>query len=188
MAFDDIQKYIKDKSAEEIAAIKSSSKKELAVLDKQWKVKLEDERTRLLKEIDRYAESKLAQASFKIKEKVNAKLLGAKQEQLDQVYASALEDAAKLPKAEYAKLIEGMLKSLKSEEGELLTSKERKAELEDAAKSAGCKAAVSSEAIETVGGFIFRSETIDRDFRFETIMQRVREQSLVQVYQSMFNA
>ncbi len=188
MAFDDIQQYIKDKAADEIKVIEKRSSDELAALEKEWKVRLGEEKERLLKDIERYTDSKLAQAKFKIREKVNAKLLGTKQAQLDSVYADALEEVAKLPKGEYEALLETLLSSIKDEEGELLTSKERHAELAAAAKKAGCKASISTDAIETVGGFVFQSKSIDRDFRFETIMERVREQSLIEVYQSMFNA
>ena len=110
MAIDDIKKHIQDKAQEEIAKIDAAASKDAQVLESEWKDKIKAERERLVAEIEQNAKSKLAQAKFKIRGKVNAEKLRAKQAQLDAVYEQALEAVSNLSDADYTAMLEKLLK------------------------------------------------------------------------------
>lgn len=187
MALEDIRQHIRDKAAEEVRAIEQRAGEERARAEEEWKAKIDAERERLVGDIRRSAEAKLAQAKFMIREKANAELLKTKKSQFDKVFGDALQQLSSLSADDYTAMVRTLLEDIKDEEGEFLTSGPRRGELERAVREAGCTATVSHEAIETVGGFIFRSGRIDRDYRFETLMERVREESLIEVNQILLN-
>ncbi|MBU0531015.1 MAG: hypothetical protein ABIG32_00665 [Candidatus Uhrbacteria bacterium] len=187
MAIDDIKKHIQDKAQEEIAKIDAAASKDAQALELDWKDRIGAERERLIAEINQNADSKLAQAKFKIREKINAEKLKTKQAQLDEVYERALETISKLPEADYTAMLEKLLAPLKDLEGTLHTSAKRAAELNKAAKSVGCKAKISDEDLGIAGGFVFEGEKVDLDSTFETLMNKVREESIIEVHKQLFN-
>ncbi len=187
MGLDDIKKHIQDKAEEEIAKINAAATKEAAELKSKWEEKIKLERERLMSELNRRAESKLAQAKFKIREKIKAEELKAKQAQIDRVYDLALKEVDKMPENDYITMLESLLGPIKDEEGELHTCAKRVNDLKKAAKALGCKAKVSDEDLDITGGFIFTSEKIDVDATFETLMNKVRGNSLIKVHNILFN-
>jgi len=187
MALADIQQHIKQKADEKVSSIDRDSESKLQELTKEWEEKLATERERLLEEASRMAEGKLSQAKFKIREKGNTEVLLAKQAVVDETYEKALKKIADLSDADYEKVLEKLLMDIKSAEGTLHTCKEKHASLVKAARSAGVNAKVSDDAIKTVGGFIFKGENVDIDNTFETIIERVREETLIEVNTILFN-
>ena len=188
MALEDIRQHIKEKAADEVRDIKERSATELSGLEDDWKTRIEEERKRLLGGIDRLAASALAQAKFEVREHAKAELLRSKTSQIDKVFDDALKELADLPKGEYVDVLVPMLKEIGDQDGVVLTSEDRAAELAQAMTQAGCKKAhVADERIDTVGGFVFRSKSIDRDCRFETMLKRIREDSMMQVNDLLFN-
>jgi V/A-type H+-transporting ATPase subunit E len=187
MALADIKQHIKDKAAEEVQAIEAQSQADLARLGDEWKVRLQEERDRLTKQIDRAAEAALAQAKYRIKEKAKTQLLNAKQARLDEVFDKALEKLQALPDPEYLALLKSLLTHVKDESGEIFGSPERLAVLEQAAQEVGCQAPVAADSSLKAAGFVFRSGAADRDFRFPTIMDRLREDIVIEVNQKLLS-
>lgn len=187
MAIDDIKKHIQDKAQEEIAKINAAASRDVVALKSEWEDKIKAERERLLAEMNQNADSKLAQAKFKIREKINAEKLKTKQDQLDAVYEQALENVANLSEADYTTVLEKLLAPLKDLEGQLHTSGKRSAELKKAVKSVGCKADVSDENLDIAGGFVFEGARVDLDSTFETLMNKVREETIIEIHKQLFN-
>ena len=161
MALDDIKQHIATKAQTEADKIKKESNEQIEQLQLEWQNKIEAEKKRLLSEIERKAESKLAQAKFKIREQINAEKLRTKQAQIDQVYQKALQSLTDLSDADYKKLTEKLLKSTKGIDGEVVENKDK-------------------------AGFVFRTKETDMDFTFETLIKQVREQTLVEVHHILF--
>lgn len=188
MALEDIRQHIKDKAAGEIQEIETQAEAALASLKQEWQARLDEERERLIQQIDRLADEALAQAKYRIKEKAKSQLLQAKQARLDEVFATALEQLTALPDQEYAALLERLLIQVKDEVGEIFGAPDRLYLLKQAAKKVGCQAKVSADDQLAPGGFVFRSQDADRDFRLATIMERVREEIVIEVNQKLFSA
>jgi len=188
MALADIQQHIRDKASKEAAEMEKRTEAELQDMTKAWEEKLATEKERLVQEAKRSAEAKLAQIKFKIREKVNTEELAAKQEAIDAVYTDVQEKLSKLSDADYSSLLEKLLVPVKRLDGTLVTSKDKVDVLKKAARHAGCKAHVADEHINTIGGFIFRSKTADLDSTFETLLERVREDTLIEVNNKLFGS
>ncbi len=186
MALAEIQKHIQTKADEQIAKIQAASSKQVEESKEGWEKKLVDERERVLAEINRNADSKLTQAKFKIRERINAEKLKAKQAQINEVYSKALEALSELSDSEYTELMVKLLKSLKGTEGSLSTCAKRKAELEQALSKAGLKVDIKDD-LDSVGGFIFHTEATDIDNTFETLIDQTKEQTLIDVHAKLFN-
>ncbi len=188
MAIEDIKKHIQDKAQEEIAQIEDAAKQEAQSLKQTWEDKIKAEEKRLIEAIQQNAKSKLAQVKFKIREKINAEELKAKQAQLDKVYDEALKKVADLPEDEYVSILEKLLKPIVGQEGTVHTTAKRAGALRQAAQNVGCSVEISDKDLDTVGGFIFEGVKIDLDNRFETLMKRVREETIIQTHKTLFNA
>lgn len=188
MALADIQQHIKSKADDEITKINTASEETLKALDKEWKTKLTEEKERQLAEINRGAEAKLTQAKFKIREKVNSEKLKARQTQIDQVYQGALKALGDLSDKDYTALMEKLLKPVKGTAGTLLTCEKRVKELETAAKSTGCKADLGSEMVDTAGGFVLRTADADLDYTLETLLDQIKDETLIETNSLLFNA
>tara|TARA_Y100000031_G_C8192413_1_gene372028 strand:+ start:222 stop:785 length:564 start_codon:yes stop_codon:yes gene_type:complete len=186
MALAEIQKHIQTKADEQIAKIQAASSKQVKESKVEWEKKLVDERERVLAEINRNADSKLTQAKFKIRERVNAEKLKAKQAQIDQVYNQALQSLSELSDADYTELMVKLLEGLKGTEGSLSTCTKRKAQLEDALSKAGLKAEIKDD-LQSVGGFVFHTEATDIDNTFETLIDQTKERTLIDVHSKLFN-
>lgn len=186
MALTDIQKSIRDKAKAEVDAIANRSTEELDRVRKEWDDLIGSERERLLKSMTGRAEAKLSQAKFKINERVNSEVLKAKQTQLDKVFDTLKDDLAGMENKAYETILTKLLAPLKGKEGTLSTSADKTKSLEAAAKKAGVKAKIDKEPIETIGGFIFHGEEVDLDSTFETILEKLREESLIEVHQVLF--
>jgi len=162
MSVEDIKQHIADKAQAEAKQINEGSNKQIEALQLEWQQKIENERQRLLNEIERHASSKLAQAKFKIREQINAKKMKAKQDQLDESYDKALKALTDLSDSEYQKLVNKLMESTKGFEGDLIDNEKK-------------------------SGFVFRTKQADLDYTFPTLLKQVREQTLVQVNDILFS-
>jgi len=187
MALTDIQKSIRGHAKAEVEAIAKRSDEELANVRKEWDDLIASERERLLKSMTQRAEAKLSQAKFKISEKVNSEVLKAKQTQLDKVFDTLKDDLAGMDNKAYESMLVKLLAPLKGEAGTLATSADKAKSLETAAKKAGVKAKIEKEPIETIGGFIFKGDEVDLDSTFETVIEKIRDESLIEVHRVLFN-
>jgi len=162
MSVEDIKKHIADKAQAEAKQINEGSNKQIEALQLEWQEKIENERQRLLSEIERRASSKLAQAKFKIREQINSKKMKAKQDQLDESYEKALRSLIELSDSEYEKLVNKLRESTKDLEGQIIEK-------------------------DSNAGFIFQTKEADLDYTFPTLLKQVREQTLVQVNDILFS-
>ncbi|MFH1142896.1 MAG: hypothetical protein ABIH67_00565 [Candidatus Uhrbacteria bacterium] len=162
MSVEDIKQHIADKALTEANKIRNESNIQVEALQLEWQKKIEDERQRLVSEIEHQASSRLAQAKFKIREQVNSKKMTAKQDQLDECYEKALQSLAELSDSEYQKLVKRLKESTKGLEGKIIEK-------------------------ENNGGFVFQTEEADLDFTFSTLLKQVRQQTLVEVNDILFN-
>jgi vacuolar-type H+-ATPase subunit E/Vma4 len=186
MALNEIINHIQTKVDEEVAKIDARSTKDVAERKGEWEKRLVDERDRILTEINRNADTKLTQAKFKIRERVNAEKLKTKQAQLDSVYEKSLHELSELGDAEYTELMAKLLESLKGQSGKISTCAKRAKALEQALSQVGLDCQVSDN-LDCVGGFVFHSDQVDLDNRFETIMDQVRQETLIEVHQTLFS-
>ena len=186
MALNEIINHIQTKVDEEVAKIDARSTKQADERKNEWEKRLTDERDRILAEINRNADTKLTQAKFKIRERVNAEKLKTKQAQLDSVYEKALQELSELGDTEYTDLMVKLLEPLKAESGQISTCAKRAQALKSALSKVGLEAQVKDD-LDCIGGFIFHSDQVDLDNRFETIMDQVREETLIEVHQTLFS-
>lgn len=186
MALNDILNHIQTKVDQEVAEIEANSSKELLKRKDELEKRLIDERERILSEINRNANTKLTQAKFKIRERVNAEKLKTKQAQLDSVYAKALQELGDLSDSDYTELMVKLLEPIKGQVGQLSTCAKRVQALKQATGQVGLDVQISDN-LESIGGFVFHSDQVDLDNRFETIMEQVRQETLIEVHQTLFS-
>ncbi len=139
-----------------------------------------DATAELLEQMEKAAVQKKAQIERKVDNLAmherKAKLLATKQQVLDEVFATALQQICD-QHAEKKKIIAAMLKSINAKTGAVNPVKNDEAVVTDAVKAAGKEFTVG-KSIEGEGGFVFVSKDVEMDFRFETILYQQLKKSL----------
>lgn len=117
-------------------------------------------------------------------------ILGAKSEILDRVFDLALKKARELDKAEYKKLITGML--MTAEDGDVVTVSEREADIvtralvADIAKKKGIKLTLSESRGDFDGGIILSGRGVDKNLTLEVEFDILRDSIESQIAKELF--
>ena len=132
----------------------------------------------LRKEIERLKQQELSSANLEVKRA----MLNARKEVLDEVYEKSKEAVAKLPSEKNLKLLSSIIKKNEANNSKIYSREKDRASVKKLTKLnyAG--------EINCIGGVIIENEdgTEYLDFKYETILKNVSEQSLKQVSDILF--
>ncbi len=132
----------------------------------------------LRKEIERLKQQELSSANLEVKRA----MLNARKEVLDEVYEKSKESVAKLPAEKNLKFLSSIIKKNEANNSKIYSREKDRASVKKLTKLnyAG--------EINCIGGVIIENEdgTEYLDFKYETILKNVSEQSLKQVSDILF--
>lgn len=184
-----IEKILSDADAQARATIEEAEKKADEIISlaaeqcKSYLARNKSDIDRAVKEVAERAETVAELDARKL-------LLKAKSEVLDEVYALALKKAHELDKADYKKVVEGMLKF--AEDGDKVTVSARekgivtKKMVDDAAKAKGAKLTLDSEYGDFDGGVLLTGNGIDKNFTFEVEFALLRDATEAKIAKELF--
>jgi len=187
MALDDIIQSILAEAKQGADKVKKQGIADIEALKKEFKEKANEEEKRILDSAQREADRSVAQAQFLAISRKKAGLLTKKQEILDKVYQQALEKLAKLPEADYQKLVASLIKKLDEPQGEVLPVKSKESLTKEALSKSGQPYQLSTETVSGAGGFVFRTKTMEIDNRFAVLIDQVRENTEMEVSKILFS-
>ncbi|MFH1508809.1 MAG: V-type ATP synthase subunit E family protein [bacterium] len=111
-------------------------------------------------------------------------ILKSKQKTLQEVYEELSAKMQNLSDEEHKQLLSKLLKGLPTE-GEIVATKKSQSLLRDLVSQAGLN--LASETIAGDGGFMYRSDEIDIDQRFESVLKSLREETEAGAANKLFN-
>lgn len=176
MALTDILEKIETETELKITEINSDFEKKKIALEKTF----QDKKSNLEKSINQSIEEKAERIMEKAKnlsfrENQN-ELVNEKRKLIDECLDEAIE---KLSKSDnYEEIIKKLLKKIPYEKGEIISAKGKEEATKKALQSSGKTFELSKETISVKGGFLFKSEKIEIDFSFETMIKRQLKESL----------
>jgi len=186
MALDDIKQAILDEAKKEASKIENEGEKKISEVTNQWQDKLEEKKAEILSEAKLKATKKLQQASFEIKAQSQTEALKAKQKVIDKTYKQVLDKLSNLDEKEYVDLIVKLIKVLPDPEGEIISAKGKFTELKKAIEKSGKEYNVGHDGVSGGGGFIFKSQSIDIDNTFSTLVNNLKEETSLEVSKILF--
>lgn len=119
--------------------------------------------------------------------------LAARQEMVERAYELALQKLCSLPEEKYAAVLAGLLIQASStgKEEVIFSDKDRrkvgKAAVEKANRDGGKKLTLSGETRSILGGFILRSENVEVNCAFDTLVRLQKAETAGEVVKKLFS-
>jgi len=185
MALSDIIEKIKSEAsvkADELKAEYEKSKKEL-----------QNKHIEVLRKLDEDNNTAIDSESAKVKEKAEMEaemeakneLLSAKRELIEEVLQKAAENLAASER--YEDLLAEMMKKADMESGTIIAAKGKEEATRNAISKAGRNYQLASDSADIVGGFILKSEKIEVDNSFETVLfNQLRQELEIELNKMLF--
>ena len=184
--------------ADILSKINKETLEKIAALEKEFnekKKKLEEDNEKEQKKIDENMHQKVEEKSKQIIEKAESlaereaknRLLEAKRTVIDEALEEAIEKLAKSDK--YEAMLADMLKkiSLDDDNTVVIPAKGKEDATAKAIKSSGKKYFLSEKNGQFKGGFIVKTEKIEIDNSFETIInEQLREELEIKLHKTLF--
>jgi len=118
-------------------------------------------------------------ASNMIAHQKKAAILDAKQSALSEVFQEAEQKAAQLSAADQKKIFLSMLKTISASSGSIRPTKASSVPLKEVLSETK-SAFILGEEISGKGGFVFVSDEMEMDFRFDTLLKTETKKALEQ--------
>lgn len=188
MALSDIIESIQKETQEKIDKLKKAAEENKRRLIQEWEEKIRNERDALLKKAKKNAEKKIQQAHFLLHSQEQSRILKKKREVIEEIIEEAKKRLADIDQARYRQLMERLVAKLPNISGELISTA-------DAEKRNVLKQIIenhpqyrlSEETIPASGGFIFRSDYLEIDNTFESLLNAVSDEITLHVAKILFS-
>jgi len=187
MALDDIKKAILAEAEKEVKIIETEGEKKIADVNDVWTKKIEEKKQEIVASGQRKANQKVQQTQFKLQSNAQAEVLNQKQRVINKVYKLALQKLGELDDQGYVDLLSGLIAKLPEDEGELISVMEKESLLKKALQKSEKEYTVATETTTGNGGFVFKSEKVEIDNTFATLINNSKEQTSLLVSDKLFS-
>lgn len=186
MSLTDILKTIKSEAETEAQKIKEEAEIEIDELKKQLANKIAQEQTKLLANFRVAMEKKVKQAKFAKESALKTLILKKKREILNRVYDKVIEKIIGDDKV-YASVIKKATEQLpKVDNAEIVLASGNPERTKKALGALRLKCKISDDTVETKGGFVLRSETLEIDNTIGALVEQIRDETEIEVSQILF--
>lgn len=188
MALQNIINTICDEAKKKAKRIKDEAAKKIKELEKEYRTKAKEEEERIIDETKVEQDRILDETKFEARLLAKNKSLAKKQELIDKVFEAALDKLAVLPEDDYSKLLVSLLEQAPKLEGrvEVVAVGGKEKITEEAIRKAKRDFVLSTQTMDKKGGFVLRSEDIEIDNAFETLLKEKREELETKVAKILF--
>jgi vacuolar-type H+-ATPase subunit E/Vma4 len=172
MSLQDLIQQIEKEADAQIAALNDERDKAIYEIQKEYE-KLREKRTA---EIEKKAEDSIEKVSRRADTFANMEirnhLLSAKRTLLADVFAKTVTALAGSP--DYVKILTALLKTAKKhfKEGTVVPAHGKEEETKKALKEADANFELAARSAQIKGGFIFKADSVEVDFSFESILAK----------------
>lgn len=187
MALSDILEQIKKDTADKMDALQKEYDEKVKELDADFDAKSKKANEEMDEQVAANSAKILNKMTTHAKMEAKNKLLKAKRELLTEIFDAAL---TKLVSADnYKEMITNLLKhsKLNEEDVEVVSAKGKEEETRSALSASGANYRMSEKTADIKGGFILKSEKIEIDNSFESILNKQLKEDLeLEIARSIF--
>lgn len=182
MGLEEIVKEIKARGKAEAEKIRAETEKEVSSILEKAKAKAEkikaEKQQATMKEIEKLRMQELSSAHLVVKRE----LLNARKQILEQVYEKAVEELKQLPPEKNQEILKTIIEKHQDNNSKIYSRSEDRQMVKKLTKLR------FAGEIKCIGGVVIENEdgTEVLDFKYDTILKNVSEQSLKQVYDILF--
>lgn len=187
MALKDILEQIKEETEDKLNTLKKEHDKKMKEIDDKFSALKKEAETGMDEQVKTNSKKILNKMTTVAKMEAKNKLLKEKRELLDAIFDETLKKL--VSSSGYKRLITGLLKASKLE-GEGITvvpAKGKESETKAAVEASGKSYKVSEKSADVKGGFILKSDKIEIDNSFESILNKqLRDDLELEVAKTLF--
>lgn len=187
MALDDIKKSILNDAQAQAEAIDSETRKRIDQINADWSKKIEARKLEIIAQAQRKTDQKIRQTEFRLQAQSQAQVLTKKQEVIDAIYKTAYKQLCNLNDNEYVDLMAKLITRLPGDTGQLISVDDKEALLKKGLKQSGKKFEVTNETSKGHGGFIFKSDHLEINQTFQSLITESKESTLTEVATILFD-
>jgi len=187
MALTDILEEIKKESEERMKALEKEHADKLKGLDEKFAAKHKEAEEEMDEQVAENSKKILNKMKTHAKMEAKNKLIREKRDLIENVFRAALEELAGSDR--YKEMLTALLKQsdIKGEDVKVCPAKGREEETKSAIGAAGKDYALCEESLPITGGFVIKSDKIEIDNSFESILYKQLKDDLeLEVAKSLF--
>ncbi|USN53205.1 MAG: hypothetical protein H6760_03445 [Candidatus Nomurabacteria bacterium] len=186
MALNQLLQSVQAEADKELAQIQAAHAKERDALLSEWEGRMSKARDQALTQADRAVRQESDMERFAAESRLRQSVLTEKRRVLASVYEKALQKLSQLSDADYEAFLQQLFTQLPNEKGEIIPAKGKEAQTKKALHGLKRDWTIAKESVDAEGGFIWRSEAIEVDCRFATLLANIRTQTEAAVAAQLF--
>lgn len=186
MSISNIINHLESQHKAKLAELTKDKKARMSALEKQWTARLETEKQKILADYQKRVSQNLAQVGFRQKEFYKKEILSKKQVLIEQIFNDLYRDLLSLPEKEYVALLEGAMKKLPSIEGVIQFAEGDNSFWSKILKKTGRKDQLLVNKKLKDRGFIYSNDKVTIDYTFTFVLRHLKEESLIDLNNSLF--
>ncbi len=187
MALTDILEEIKKETEEKMKALEKTHADKLKGLDKKFEEKKKEAEEEMDEQVSENSKKILNKMTTHAKMEAKNKLIREKRDLIESIFKAALDELARSDK--YKEMLVNLLKNsdIEGEDVKICPAKGREEETKSAISAAGKDYALCQESLPIAGGFVIKSDKIEIDNSFESILYKQLKDDLeLEVAKSLF--
>lgn len=186
MSLEDIKKSISEETEKKIKELSQATEIKISAINKEWQKKIQDREIEIIERVKDQAKRKMQQLKFLAKTQTQAQIMNKKQQIIAKVFDSALAKLGTISDDEYVSLMEKLISKLPASDGNIYSVAGKEKLLAKAlAKKAG-DIVMADKSVPGSGGFIFKTNEIEIDNRFEALVKNQKEKLIVEFSKILF--
>lgn len=197
MALKDIIETIKKETEGKIEVLKKEKEKEISRLREFYNKEREKKEKEILETAKQEIDQEIAEASWQLIEKRKKQILEKKREILEKIYQKAFEEISNMDEKSYKDFLSKLLKKASEEIREIIGDRLTELEIIPACKrnpppnfwwgmEKEGTLKVSKHCLNSEGGFIIKTKDIELNCTMETIFEKIKEETELELGQALF--
>lgn len=185
MSINDIITTLEKETANRISEINKQAEQEINSLRIEYDQRLAKAKERVLSSVRQKVQKEQDMKLFAEQSELKKQILNKKRRILDRVYQTALIELKNVSDEDYESIITKLMKKI-SPQGDILPAKGREGITKKVAHKISNNLNILSESIDSVGGFIWQSNSLNIDNTFEQIINDIRQETEIEVAKIIF--
>lgn len=188
MALQDIIKTILGESEKKAEEIRTEGDIKIKKIEEDGRKKVDEAEREINSNISKEAQKIIDRVKFESNIEERNKVVSIKQKIVDEVFSKAQDRIKEINDEEYVSLLKKLISNLPEvEAGEIVSVSGKEDLTQKALQESGKKYSISSDSIEGVGGFLFKSNDIEVNNRFEELLSGLKESLEIEISNKLFS-
>ena len=188
MALQDIIKTILGEAEKEADKVRKEGEVKVKGIEEEGRKKVEEADREINNNISKEAQKIIDRVKFESNIEERNRVVSIKQQIVDEVFSKAQDRIKDINDEEYVLLLKKLINNLPEvEAGEIVSITGKEELTKKALQESGKNYSISNDSIEGVGGFLFKSDDIEVNNRFEELLSGLKDSLEIEISNKLFS-